>query len=358
MSPKMGDEIGGFELQKKLGEGTLASVWLALATNPKASVKRAVVKVLRPVLADHRLVRQSFETECKRAQALDHPNVVKVLACGRDAGTSYLAMEFINGVDLHAAMLAEHGPLPLPLGVAVMADAVKGLAYAHKKGVVHGGISPDKVMVDSDGRVRLLDFCLGNTSALEASGRGTANLEKALYLAPELASTHGSSVAADVFAFGATLSELVGGAGPKNLTQVMTRCTARSPKERFGSAAEVEAALRTFLQQFPPPRMKAIGDKVVSWKAKLADPSDHMTAPVPVAVTVPEMPMVPAVLVGGAGSSTVKMDPKEWEVDTDPQKHAPLPSVMLDPELEKLAVRHHGQPKQKKKPATKSKAKK
>jgi serine/threonine protein kinase len=296
VSERVGDVIGGYELEKKLGAGDLTVVWLARTAGKSAS-KRVVLKVLHQQLAQRRDVRAQFEEGARLTQRLEHPNVVKLVATGRDQGRCYLAMELIDGVDLRSALTANEGPLPGPLAVALIADATRGLHHAHRHGLVHRDISLGNVMVDVEGRVRLLDF-------------GISGVE----VAPD----------ADVHAMGVALCELVAGRTPlsekKDLPRSLFETLANATSRQLTTASELEAVLRAFLREFPPPQLKDIGRQVAAWKKKLAEPQ-------------------------GPGA--------DWEVDTDPQREPPLPSVMLAPELEAVAERHHGEPKKKKKPRAK-----
>lgn len=384
MSVKPGDTVGGYELERKLGVGGMATVWLAHALGPKSQHKRVVLKLMHDHYAENKDVRELFEEEARLAQRLDHPNVVKVMATGRDQGRCFLAMEYVDGVDLRSAMQAHEGPLWPALACALVADACKGLGYAHGRKVVHRDMSPDNVMVDVEGKVRILDFGIARAEETELTTKTGLRKGKIRYMAPEYLRDHVANAQTDVYSMGASLHELVTGhepfgkatpavmfhaiehkglpradsirpSLPRTLVETISRATAREPRDRFGSASEFEAALRMFLKEYSPPLPKEVGHEVAVWKEKLAGgplrpgrrdagSMGQLETTEFVKVGVPTDPNVP-----GSGGS-------DWDVDTDPQKEQPLPSVVLDPELEKLAVRHHGP--RKKKPAGKPRAKK
>jgi serine/threonine-protein kinase len=339
-------------------------------------------------LSEQREVRALFEEEARLAAGLEHPNVVKVAATGRDAGRCYLAMELIDGVDLRSAMAAHQGPLKPALAVALIADATKGLGYAHRRGVIHRDISPDNVMVDVEGRVRLLDFGIARASTTEITTQTGMRKGKLRYMAPEYLRDHIADGATDVYSMGASLWELVTGqvpfashvapaslftaiekkglpradtvrpSLPRTLVDTLARATAPDPKGRISTAGELEAVLRAFLREFPPPPLKEIGREVKGWKSMVARGPLRPRAREPGAfgqLESTEFVPVPGVSETITAPRAAFEPGPDWEVDTDPQKEVPLPSVMLDPELEKLAVRHHGEPKKKK---SKSRAKK
>lgn len=379
MSAKTGDVVGGFELERKLGVGGMATVWLAHPAGPRAPRRRVVLKLVHDHLAENREVRKLFEEEARLAQSLDHPAVAKVVATGRDAGRLYLAMEHVDGVDLRSAMQAHEGPLWPALAAVLIADACKGLGYAHKRGVVHRDISPDNLMVDVEGKVRLLDFGIARAETTEVTTKTGMRKGKLRYMAPEYLKDHVANPSTDVYSMGVSLHELVTGhepfaklapsalfkaieekglpradalrpSVPRPLVETLARATARRPKERFGTAAELEAALRAFLREYLPPLPKEIGHEVQVWKAKLAG---VVRPPRRAAGSMGQLESTEFVKLGDntdpVGVAVDGVDDSVWEVDTDPQREAPLPSVMLDPELERLAERHHGTGKKKEK---------
>lgn len=333
---KVGDVVGGFELERQLGAGGLTTIWQARTPSGRAPRRRAVVKVMHDHLSAQKELRDLFIEEGKLAQRLEHPNIVKVLDVGVEKGRCFLCMELVDGVDLRSALEANRGPLAPGLAAALLADACKALGYAHKRGVVHRDVAADNVMVDVSGRVLVLDFGIGRAQGFR-----------------------GADPALDVLGLGRTLENLVTGrdpaddaedtqpAGqpkpnlPKGLGQVLARATAPAPKQRYASAAELEAALRDALRALPAPSPKAIGQQVELWKTRIVEAQAAAAEQQRAQQGEVTMPIPAAEL------ST------EWEVDTDPQREPPLPSVMLAPDLEAVAERHlgakkRGKPKAKK----------
>src|SRR6185436_13500645 len=138
-----------------------------------------------------------------------HPNVVSVIDCGVDDGECFIAMEYVDGVDLRSAMLAHGGPLWPALTSALIADACAGLHHAHQAGVVHRDVSPDNIMVDRKGRVRLLDFGVARAESTELTTLSGMRKGKARYMAPEYLQRHEATPQSDVYAMGLTLQELL-----------------------------------------------------------------------------------------------------------------------------------------------------
>jgi serine/threonine-protein kinase len=141
-------------LERPLGDGASASVWLAKSASGEAS--KVVIKLLRPDGAG--LAHERFLREVTLLERLDHPAVVRLLDHGKtgDSGVYYLAMPWVEGDSL--AAILEEGPLEVEDALELFADLADGLAYAHAHGVMHRDLKPHNVLVTAEGRGVLLDF--------------------------------------------------------------------------------------------------------------------------------------------------------------------------------------------------------
>lgn len=401
---KAHDVFGAYELERKLGIGGMAEVWLAHPVGPSAAPARVVLKRLHPHLAENPRVSALFRDEVKLAQQLQHPNIVRVFDGGRVGDDWFLAMEYIDGIDLRNALEAHGGPLWPAIAAVLVADACVGLQYAHtlkdKAGkplkVVHRDISPDNLMVDRTGRVRLVDFGIARAETTEATTQTGLRKGKVRYMAPEYVNEHRADACSDVYAMGAALFELVTGqkpfahikstAGvyaalvkeglprastvrpslPPMLDEIIAAATAVRPAQRLASAHALEHLLRQFLSLFAAPSKEEIGTEVAFWKQKLmAGPlrpksreagsygqleSTEMVAVQSAFASFEEEPVTE-----GRGVAKVQvahaLDDTQFDVrvgelaaldaDTDPHHPAPASpeSVMLDAELEAVSRR-------------------
>ncbi len=207
--------LGGMRLVARLGEGGMASVYLA-AVGEGPLARPAAVKLLRPDLADAEY-RDRFLDEAKLVVRLHHNNLVDARAAGEERGQLYIAMELVDGRDLADVWdrCAERGrAFPVPLGVFIVREMLRGLHYAHTQpglGLVHRDVSPSNVLIDWAGAVRLADFGLA-TSALKAVHTLPGVVfGKVGYMAPEQARREPLDGRADVYACGAILWELLTG---------------------------------------------------------------------------------------------------------------------------------------------------
>jgi serine/threonine-protein kinase len=204
---------GRWEVLGLLGSGGMGSVYRA---RDRELDELVAVKVLRRELARTPAMLERFRREVKLARRVTHPNVARTFDIGEHGELRFLTMELLDGRPL-SAMIARERRLS-PARAAALGRAVgAGLAAAHAAGVVHRDLKPDNVVVERSGRVVITDF--GIARALEAEGGGGetqgAVLGTPLYMAPEQV-THAEPIgpAADVFALGCMLFEMVTGRPP------------------------------------------------------------------------------------------------------------------------------------------------
>jgi serine/threonine-protein kinase len=199
-----------YRLVGMLGRGGMGEVWHAT----DAVLDRPVaVKLMHQGSAEATDAR--FQQEAKTAARLNHPNVVGVYDFGADQDRLYLVMELLSGRSL-AVELAERGRLSVQRVTAVGAQVAAGLAAAHRMGVVHRDIKPANLLVAADGTMKIGDFGIARftgreTQSLTATGQavGTGS-----YMAPEQAQGRLAGPAADMYALGCVLYELLVGCPP------------------------------------------------------------------------------------------------------------------------------------------------
>lgn len=212
-------ELPNYRIIEKLGEGGMASVWLALR---EGSTELSVIKVLHEHLASDQVVRSRFLREAQVAAFLDHPNVARLYDAGVSAETSYLAMEFIPGQDVEAMMMKlwKGGRMPPPaLSIAITLQMLDGLHYAHEfvgadgkhLEIVHRDLSPRNVMLTFDGDVKIIDFGLVRTNLGDfrtAPGMIAGTLR---YMSPEQATAEPLDRRSDIYTWAVVLYELLTG---------------------------------------------------------------------------------------------------------------------------------------------------
>jgi serine/threonine protein kinase len=212
----VGRRIGAFRLVRPIGEGGMAVVFLGERDDPALRQQVAVKLLRRGLMSD--LDQRMFVRERQALAALSHPNIARFIDGGvADGGVPFLVMEYVDGqpIDQHAAKAR----LDVRARVAAMVDACLAVAAAHRALIVHRDLKPSNILVDRDGRVKLLDFGIAKMLDGDASLLQTefAAMTPA-YAAPEQREAGVISTATDVYSLGAVLYELLLGARPRPAT--------------------------------------------------------------------------------------------------------------------------------------------
>src|SRR5436305_8483532 len=157
--------LGKYRLEQRLGGGGMAEVFIGSTVGAEGFSRRIAVKRVLPGYSENPAFAQMFVSEARISSRLVHPNIVSVLDFDRDAEQRlFLVMELVDGKDLDA--LATTGPLPIPVVIYAIGDALRGLGHAHDlpagddgmRGIVHRDVSPHNVLLSWDGAVKVSDF--------------------------------------------------------------------------------------------------------------------------------------------------------------------------------------------------------
>jgi serine/threonine protein kinase len=284
----MGDSLaetrrhfGEYEVESVLGRGAMGMVYLA---RDKRIGRRVALKTVQ--------VGQQFEDESEATEfyhrlqreaevcgSMQHPNIVTLYEPGYENNViSYLATEYVDGESLRDR-LKRSKPLPLNDGLRIGEDILRGLAYAHAKGVVHRDIKPANILLSSDGQAKIADFGIARPvdSTLTAVGSmlGTPN-----YMSPEQVKCAAVTTKSDLFSVGVVIYEMTTGVKPfsapevsgilrnvvervpplasevnadvpEPIARMVARLFAKEPDQRFASAAEALAELQRLRGKTP-----------------------------------------------------------------------------------------------------------
>lgn len=206
------EQLGSFTIMRKLGEGGMGSVWMAVGPDKQ----RLAVKLLPLHLAKQRQYLTRFFREAQACIKLQHDNVVRGVQVGEDAGNYYFAMEFVDGESIRA-LIERSGPMDPQRATEIIRQVAEGLAYAHENGVVHRDIKPDNIMLTKDGVAKLADLGLARQvdaemTALTRTGTGMGT---PFYMAPEQGrDAKRADARSDIYSLGATWYHMVTGQVP------------------------------------------------------------------------------------------------------------------------------------------------
>jgi serine/threonine protein kinase len=273
--------LGKYKLLGHIGTGGMSSVYLA--EHVRMQDKRAIKVLPRTRVKDATYLAR-FQLEAKAIASLNHPNIVSAYDIDNEGDVHYIVMEYVEGVDLQV-LVRRDGPLPPGEAALLLAQAADGLHHAHQRGVIHRDIKPANLLLDLDGRVRLLDMGLALVSAQEDESLTVVHNENVLgtadYLAPEQAlNSHNVDHRADIYGLGCTLYFLLTGRPPfpegslaqriakhqnempTSIRKIRSDCPGelegicvkmmqKDPQYRYQSAADVAEALRRFAEHAP-----------------------------------------------------------------------------------------------------------
>lgn len=199
--------VNRYRISDLLGVGQTAEVYLAEDTSLQRSV---VVKVLLPRLAGHEDVRRAFRDRIVRAATLSHPHLARVYDGGQESGSIFMICEYLSGGSLEA-VLASGRTLSVDDGARLGRDVASALAYVHESGMVHGALSPSKLLLDGEGRVRVSDVAL---AGIGSAYRERLTLNDVRFLSPEQAIGDPAGPKSDVYALALIIYESLTGVTP------------------------------------------------------------------------------------------------------------------------------------------------
>jgi len=256
-------DIGKYQISELVGEGAMGVVYKA---RDSVLDRTVAIKVMNESIARQEDLRKRFLREAQAAASLQHPNVVSIYDLGDVSGHLYIAMEFVQGIDLEK-LLESDQPLSLQAKLDIAIDVLTGLTFAHKRGIIHRDIKPANIRVTEDGRAKIMDFGVAHLASSSMTTTGSF-LGTPSYMAPEQITEGETTPQTDIFATGAVLfqlltlmkpfdaptlqnlffriitekpkkvSELMPGL-PPSLDRIVEKAMAKEPAERYKSALDM-----------------------------------------------------------------------------------------------------------------------
>lgn len=290
--PTDGTQFGRYRIDRRLGIGGIAEVFLAWQTGPGGFERKVALKRPLPYLVEDPQCAAMFLDEARIASQLQHRNVVRVYEIDKHDGAYYIAMEYIDGPSLRTLIRAawsRHVGVPVPVGVSIGAAILAALGHAHEQcdpngrplGVVHRDVTPSNVLLSSAGEVKLVDFGIARAGSQLHQTR-TGQIRGTLpYMSPEQASGMPLDHRADLYSAAVVIYELLTGKRPfpegpsatppappsrhatipAALDAVLLKALSRRPDHRYPSAD----AFRIALAQAIAPAPLATEAEIAAW---------------------------------------------------------------------------------------------
>jgi serine/threonine-protein kinase len=290
---EVGQEIGGYAVTGRIGEGGMGAVYLA---EERATGRPVALKILLSEMAGNEEFRRRFERESEYASSLNHPNIVRVHEFGEANGVAYMAMEYVPGKDLTAELAG--GPLTPERTIEILEQVASALDAVHATGLYHRDVKPANVLVGEDEesgalRCRLTDFGLSKHPSQDSSPLTSAGffVGTCQYVAPEQILAKELDHRVDVYSLGCLLYECLAGEPPftrpreeqvlyahiqdppPKLSQVkpelpaamddvIAKALAKEPEERYESCGALVEAARVALLPLLPDGPAPTGDRL------------------------------------------------------------------------------------------------
>jgi len=263
----IGQTISHYDITEKLGEGGMGVVYKARDTKLDREV---ALKFLPESLTPTEEDRRRFIREAKSAAALNHPNICTIYSVDEHEGRQFITMEYIEGETLRDKM--DRGDLPVQTALNYGSKIAEALAAAHEKGIIHRDIKPANIMVDSKGRIKVMDFGLAKLKQGRDITKTGDTVGTLAYSSPEQIRGEEVDHRSDLFSLGIVFYEMLAGQkpfrgehqaamtyaivnedpasiknfvpeAPDKLERFFRKALAKDPQERFGSAGEMKEAL-------------------------------------------------------------------------------------------------------------------
>lgn len=264
------ETIGNYKVLKEIGKGGMGNIYAA--TQPSLN-RTVVIKEMSKALAGEAVSR--FKREATICANLHHANIVEIYDYFKEGGSSYLVMEYVDGLSL-AEIIEKEAPMHPKLAAGIAREVCQALACAHRNGVIHRDIKPRNILVSKDGIVKLTDFGVArDVDAPELTTTGMI-IGTPFYMSPEQASGGKVSFQSDLFSLGIVIYEMLTGKKPfggdnshgiiakivrgkfkspfwldphhsLRLSGLVKKSMKRNAKRRFAGAEEMLHALNGFL---------------------------------------------------------------------------------------------------------------
>ncbi|HLK36598.1 MAG TPA: serine/threonine-protein kinase, partial [Polyangiaceae bacterium] len=344
-----GAVVGPYVVERRLAQGGMSVLFLA----HDVEGARIVLKMVPPEIATN-ATRTRLMREARALAMVDHPGVVRVHSTGEHDGVPWIAMDYVHGVDLKR-VIVERGPLPPEIALRYSIQAAEALVAAHDAGVVHRDLKPSNLLLNSEGRIVLVDFGIAKRRADPRDGEVLTSDREVLgtpaYLSPEQLEHGLADERSDVWSLGCVLYEMVVGVPPFGrggssttaailrdeptfpaqvsdaIAGVISACLRKSSFARVASPREMLPMLRDALEE--PRARPAAADRASSStsRASTRPPGAASSVPVPSSSRASSASRVAAVRASAPLTARSTTPPRATIPPPRPERPVRTPSV-------------------------------
>ncbi len=270
-------KINKYEIVDVLGQGSMGVVYKCIDTILNRYV---ALKTLNLQLAGNADIRERFYREAKILANLTHTNIVQVYELKEYENFCYIVMEYLEGESLKSIITGRKALSHLSK-LEIARQIASGIAYAHSKGVIHRDLKPANIFIREDGVAKILDFGVAKLATSEMTQKGTI-LGTISYMAPEQLRGIEIDERSDIFSIGAIMYEMFSyqkpfhatsvtqvmnkivnatpdyiPRAPKDINEIIFKCLAKNPKERFQTAEELRESIEELIEKQKKKKQKS-----------------------------------------------------------------------------------------------------
>src|SRR6266404_123211 len=296
-----GTDIGSYRILDKLGEGGMGVVYKAVDTSLDRTV---AIKVLSTELARNPELVARFRNEARAQANLNHTNLATLYAFLVQDGTAAMVMEFVDG-ETFEQIVMRRGPIPAVEAIPLFKQALLGIGYAHRAGIIHRDIKPSNLMVNRMGIVKVMDFGIAKVMGTRGMTKTGTQMGTGWYMSPEQVLNKPVDIRSDVYSLGVTLYQMVSAHVPFEADsdfQIMSDHVHTAPPlpTKFYPYIPkgIENAILKALEKNPDARFQTVEE----FGSALERPDDfvavaaavHAPPPIPIPVAPSTPPSIPA----------------------------------------------------------------
>lgn len=202
--------IGKYKLIEKIGSGGLSDVYKA---ESPADDRLVAIKIIREELFSDNVAKEVFLREAALLKEINHPNVIKIIEQGQSRGYYYLAMEYIDGTDLHE-LLAQRGKLDKEQAISIVYQLADALEYMHRHSIIHRDIKPKNILMEKNEKPKISDFGIAVLKQESKEHSHSLRAGTITYMSPEQIKGQSLNEKTDVYSLGITAYEMLTGEVP------------------------------------------------------------------------------------------------------------------------------------------------